>query len=367
MPTQFTETETGLTAEQSAGAKLDYGLDWSDWLAKAPGDEIVESTWDASSTPFLLTDSAHEGSLTSVWVEVPPDTSSDWYAIENTVVSRDGRRDTRVALLFVRPPVSTRSALFSSRLVAIAKLRRDRLSLLAASLMPDLKLSDEFLWDKLLAAEAEVAHQLRVPLTPTRFFPSEPSAEQIAALNGMPWAIDPAYDYNPADWYGDKWGLIVTRQRPIQSIVGMKFVYPSPAQTIVDVPSDWIRGDFKYGQVQLVPTGTAYQSLLGGLFMSSLSGGRTLPFTVCLEYVAGLANVQRDFPDLIEAVLKLAVVKIVEDGFMPQSGSISADGLSQSMSVDVSKYHEGVDRIINGADGNGGLMARIHGIRAMVM
>jgi hypothetical protein len=260
-----------------------------------------------------------------------------------------------------------RSDLFV-RDVVIAKLRRDRLAMAAAGAMPDVALSDEFLWGKLLAAEAEVKHSLRVPLRPTRFFPRQPTPEQLAALPvGMPWEIDPAYDYNPDNFSGDKWGYIVTRQKPVQSILGLKFVYPSPQQTIVDVPFDWIRADLRYGHVQLVPTGTAYQTLLGGLFMSSLSGGKTLPFTVDLDYIAGLSNVATEYPDLIDAVIKLAVVKIVEDGFLPQSGSISADGLSQSMSVDSGKYRESVDAILNGSGSNGGLMARIHGVRMMVM
>ena len=259
-----------------------------------------------------------------------------------------------------------RSALFV-RDLAVDQLRADQLVLAANSIMPDLKITDDFLWSKLLAAESHVAHALRVPLVPTRFFPIDPTPEQIAALGGQPWALEAPYDYNPNDWYGDKWGFILARQKPIQSVLGMKFVYPSPAQTIVDVPADWIRLDKKYGHVQIVPTGTAYQTLLGGLFMSHLSGGKTLPFTIHLDYVAGLANVHTDYPDLVDAVLKMAVVKIVEDAVLPQSGSISADGLSQSLSVDAGKYHEAVDRILNGADGNGGLMARIHGIRTMVL
>lgn len=362
----FIESDSGFTADHRVGAKLDYGLDWSDWLAKADGDTIQASSWTADG-PLTLTQDLFSASVTSIWIEVPADTEPGWYTLVNTITTAGGRSDSRVCLLNVKPTAAAGSALFPNRLVAVTKMRRDRLVLLASSIMPDLKLSDDFIWDKLMSAEAEIAHVLRVPLAPTRFFPRQPSAEQIEALNGMPWAIDPAYDYNPTDWYGDKWGMIITRQKPIQSVIGMRFVYPSPNQTIVNVPFDWIRGDFKYGQIQLVPTGTAYQTLLGGLFMSQLSGGKTLPFTIDLEYVAGLRNAHADYPDLVDAVYKLAATKIVEDGFLPQSGSISADGLSQSLSVDASKYHEAIGRVLNGADGNGGLVARIHGIRVMVM
>lgn len=44
MTTLFTESDSGFTGEQRAGSRLDYGLDWSDWLAKAGGDTIVSST-----------------------------------------------------------------------------------------------------------------------------------------------------------------------------------------------------------------------------------------------------------------------------------------------------------------------------------
>jgi hypothetical protein len=62
------------------------------------------------------------------------------------------------------------------------------------------------------------------------------------------------------------------------------------------------------------------------------------------------------------------VLKVIDDGFLPQSGSISADGLSQSLSVDMDKYHDAIGRTLNGGKGsNGGLMTAIHGIRVGVV
>ena len=71
--------------------------------------------------------------------------------------------------------------------------------------------------------------------------------------------------------------------------------------------------------------------------------------------------------DTIQQAMKKAALKVIEDSFLPQSGSISADGLSQSISNDMEKHHDTIDRIINGGKGNGGLMAAIHGIRLQVM
>lgn len=367
----FIENSSGLYAEQRPGAVLDYSLDWSDLLVG--GDTFAPtngSVWACEDPAITITNQATSGAIASAWLS--GGVVNTWYRITNTVTTAAGRRDVRSAMLFIKDDVSATSplstAIFPSKFTAIAKMRRDRLMLLANSILPDLAISDDYLWEKLVAAESTVAHRLRVPLQPTHFFPSQPTQEQLDAIGSMPWEIDVPYDYSPDAYMGDKWGMILMRNKPVQSITSMKFQYPSPNTVIVDVPHDWIRYDGRFGQVQLVPTGTNYPTMLGGLFMSHLSGGKQLPFTVAIEYVAGIANVNREYPELVDAVMKLAAVKIVEDAFMPQSGSISADGLSQSLSVDAGKYHEAVDNIIDGpSNSNGGLMTKIHGIRLGVI
>lgn len=364
----FNQNSSGLWAEQSIGSNLDYGLNWADLLSG--GDTLLSSTWTCSDAAITITNQVIAGAQTSAWFS--GGVVNTWYRIVNEVVTAAGRRDRRVAMLFIKEGVDQESplgtALFPNKFTAIAKMRRDRLMLLANSIMPDINVHDDYIWDKLVAAESQVSNTLRVKLQPTRFFTAPPSQEQIDALGTMPWDIDPPYDYTPDNYLGDKWGLIVTRQKPIQSIVSLKFLYPTPNNVIVDVPADWIRMDARYGQIQIVPTGTSYPTMMGGMFMSHISGGKSLPFTIALEYVAGIANAGREYPELVDAVMKLAAVKIVEDGFMPQSGSISADGLSQSVSVDVSKYEDSVDKILHGDPGtNGGLMAKINGIRMVVI
>jgi len=84
----------------------------------------------------------------------------------------------------------TRSALFFRDLV-IEKMRNDRLTMLAASLLPDLVVTDDYIWDKILAAESFVSHTLRVALQPTHYFPAQPTQTQIDVLGDMPWDIDP--------------------------------------------------------------------------------------------------------------------------------------------------------------------------------
>src|SRR3546814_15149872 len=93
--------------------------------------------------------------------------------------------------------------------------------------------------------------------------------------------------------------------------------------------------------------------------MQALGGGRTIPFMIQLTYVAGLANAARDYPDLLDVIKKKAVLKIVQDRYLPQSGSISADGLSQSVSVQMDQYQDVIDHALYGGKGtNGGQIGR---------
>lgn len=264
--------------------------------------------------------------------------------------------------------VSIKSALFPNKAMAVAALRRDRLMMAASGAMPKVDVSDDYLWSKLMAAESELRHTLRVPLTLTQFFPERPTDDEIAALAGMPWDIDPGYDYHPASFqYNDRWGSIKLRQKPVGAITRVRFAYPGGHTAHYDLPVDWVRVDRKYGHVQFVPSSTAFAAPLNTFVMQAIGNGRTIPLAIQVTYTAGL-NAKRDYPEILDLVQKMASLKIIEDAFLPQSGSISADGMSQSMSNDMSKHHETIDRIINGdKGGNGGLMAAIHGIRLGVV
>lgn len=261
----------------------------------------------------------------------------------------------------------TKSALFVRDFV-IADIRADQLIAIAQNILPGMKLSDDYIWRKVLAAEGEISHELRVDLQPTQYFPRTPTDAQVTALGSMPWKEDPAYDYDPEMFQGDKWGFIDVRHSPVISVQEMRYAYPSDEQFTYTIPLDWIKLDKKYGQLRVVPTSNGSLALLNSYLLQLLGAGRVIPHMINLTYVAGLANAARDYPELLDAVKKMAVLKMIEDAFVPQSGSISADGLSESISVDVGKYHESVDRILNGGKGgNGGLMTAIHGIRMTVI
>lgn len=360
MPTPFTEDDTGSWAEQSATSKLDYGANWADWFAQDPADTIASSNWSVDGAGLTLSAPAYLGFITSIWVEGgSPDT---WYTLTNSIVTTSGRRDSRVFLLYIKPASSNAGSVFASRQLAIAKMRRDRLVLLGASILPSVTISDDLIWDKLRAAESTVAHELRVPLVPTAFFPSTPTNDEITALAGMPWKLDPGYDYNPNQFRNESWGMIRMRNKPIREITKVEFKYLGNAQYIL--PLDWVRLERRLGTVQFVPTTTAFAAPLATFMMQAVAGGRTLPLSIQMQYVAGIENASQNYPELIDLIYKTAALKLVQDAFLPQSGSISADGLSQSMSMDVSKYEDSIDRIMNGGKGsNGGLMVALHGVR----
>lgn len=260
----------------------------------------------------------------------------------------------------------TRTSLFIKDIV-IEELRNDRLVAAASGILEDVQVSDDYLWDKIRAAESEIGHQLRVPLVPTRVFTQQPTQEEIDALDGLAWLVESAPDYQADMFERDKWGYIVTRQKPIISVESMRFVYPTEQNGYYDIPLNWLSIDYKYGHIRIVPTNNAVLTGLAGLVMMNMAAGRTIPSMVRIIYTAGLTDVATKYPELLDAIKKKAVLKIVGDAFLPQSGSISADGLSESMSVDLDKYHSAIDHIINGSDSsNGGLMAAIHGVRMMV-
>jgi hypothetical protein len=368
MPTELQSDNKGLWAQQDKGAYLDYGFDWSDWLPE--DDTIATSIW-TTDAGLTLNSGGVVGAETTIWVQ--GGTADTWYAVSNKVTSAQGRQDVRTFRLFIydgAAPITAQdgSALFPNRFDAVSELRRDGFLLASQNYFAGVELSDDFLWNKLRAAEAEIGRRLRVPLQPTQFFPVEPTQAQIDALNGMPWEVDPPYDYEPDMFQADRWGFIVARKKPLIAVQKIELAYPAPSNSIYTIPSDWIRMDKKYGHIRLVPASAAITAPLSTFLIQALSGGRMVPFMVQVTYTAGLTNVAANWPDLVDAVKKLAILKIIEDGFIPQSGSISADGLSQSMSSDMDKHYDIIDRIIDGPKGsNGGLMAAIHGVRSIVM
>lgn len=258
------------------------------------------------------------------------------------------------------PPV--RSLLFD-RASIIPALRNDRLMMALQGALPQIELSDDYLWAKLLAAEKEAERALRVFLTPVELLP-EGTAQSVAdglTSAGVRWQWEPNYDFYPDMFIGDSWGMIKLRYRPLISVSSVVMAYPAPLATVFTMPAEWLRQDREAGVIQMVPSTQYYSVAVPPYFLNVLATGRMIPQMIRVRYRAGLSNALADYPDLADLVLKMAVHSLVEDAFLPQSGSISADGLSQSLSVDLGKYAETIERRAEA------LRQAIHGIRMMVV
>lgn len=248
----------------------------------------------------------------------------------------------------------------------VSNFRTDRLLRAASTYWPNVTLSDAYLLQQLQAAEAYVARRLRVCLEPTQVFPWSPSTSDLSGLpTGMPWLEEPGYDYDPQFFSSGRWGYIITRYRPIISVQLIQFAYPVPTQSFFPIPQEWIRLEKKHGQINLVPASASFAAPLNAFMLQAVGGGDMIPFMLQVQYQTGLQNVRTDpqWADLVDVIYKQAVLNILDENFTPQSGSISADGLSQSMSLDADKYRDAIELKLTGPKGShGGLWAAIHGI-----
>lgn len=248
---------------------------------------------------------------------------------------------------------------------AVAEIRADRLLIASNAYFSVAQITDSLIWQSVLAAEKSVERQMRVFLEPVEVLPEDEAGDDLniqaekdaLTAAGARWISDPGHDWDPEMFRGEKWGYFLTRHRPVISVKWIKFVYPTSNNEIWEVPIGWIKVDRKYGHIRLVPDGTPLFAPLSAYFMSVVGGGRTVPHMMHVRYKAGLTDVFNEHPDLIDLIKRMAVLRILDDAFLPQSGSISADGLSQSFGAELSKYRElakdDIDRI----------RSEIHGIR----
>jgi hypothetical protein len=355
--TIFAET-TDRYAEQDALARLDYAEDWSGFMGLALGDSIATSDWSVSPAGPILYDATNSEGITSTWIS--GGTVGVVYRIRNLIVTAQGRQDVRYFHLLVTDGAETagavQTALFN-RFTAVRQFKSSSVAFTSGTFPID-GLTDDDVWSNLVQAEAEASHHLRVFFAPTAILPETASQAEIDALAGAPYRLESSYDYDANSWSSDAWGFVKLHQTPVIRLDSVKFTYPSPENTVLEVPASWCRLDHKYGHLQIVPSGAMMNiGPLSSYMMQAMSSGRVIPQMMQIRYLAGLANAQRDYPDLVGLVKRMAVLKILKGGFLPQSGSISGDGLSQSMSVDSSKWQDEVDAELEH------LRDTIHGIR----
>ncbi len=346
-------------AEQDLSAVLDYSEDWSNFLIGS--DTILSSVWAASSE-LVLNNQSLIGAKTSVWASggVPGRN----YRITNTVTTVQGRRDIRAFMLLITDitavTATTNSTLFQNRSSSVTQLRRDILAMQSYVTAADL--SDDYIYDKLLAAEADAARRLRVFLEPTTVFSGAPTLEEISAITTNKWVEESGYDYEPDVWNMEDWGYLALRNKLVSQIISVEFVYPSPVAGIFKMPDNWIRLDKKAGHLRFVPAGSTMSTgAMGSMMITMMAGGQNVPQMLKIRYIAGMADAYTDYPDLVPVVKRMAVLSILKDAFIAQSGSISADGLSQSSSLDMDKYEDSVNSALDH------IKQSIHGIVMMVL
>jgi len=254
------------------------------------------------------------------------------------------------------------SSLFTS--ADLVALRRDRLMILATTYFPTFLPTDEYLLELLLAAESELQHDLRVFFTPRLVLADSASDTDIAAAKlafpTLPIIYEPGYDYDPKLFNGESWGLIKLRQKPIGQVLSIGFNYPQPTDNAYLVPASWIRPDKKYGIISLLPNQANVAFPLNSFLLSALGGGMTIPFLMQISYTCGLQDARADYPDLLMLCKRLAMCMLLENAFFPASGSISVDGLSQSLSMETGKYREQIEARVDK------LRDAIHGVRMVI-
>lgn len=344
MTASFQTDGAGLRAEQNAGDELDYTLDWAESLEG--GDEITESEW-TSDPGISVGRKSHTASTATCWLS--GGIADRWYRVTNTIVTETSRRESRSFRVFVRGAdvgAGVRSV-FPDLAAAVATMRRDKLLGVQQTYLAGQPVSDEYLLAKLLAAEAAVERQLRVFLTPVEILPSGATQEERAAFDadGVRWIEEPGYDHERGQQTTDAWGALSLRQRPVIAIHGIRFAFPSVQDKLLDIPDNWIRLDKKYGRLQLVPVQSAsYFGAASGLILTSMSTGMTLPGALQIRYRAGLQNVARDYPDLLNLITKTAVLDLIDDLFLASGGSTSVDGLSQSFTFSSDTHRQAIDQ-----------------------
>ena len=269
------------------------------------------------------------------------------------------------------------TALFPDQGVAVADLKY-QLQLGGGQYINLTGIPDSFLWDKLIAAEAAAERALRTFFSPVQVIPDTAPQSEIDALvaAGTRYVTTSGFDYDPAMFQAERWGLMNLPFKPAQSVQSVIIAFPAPFLMNYTVPPEWIRIDRKYAHLQLVPTTSAAVSPVGAFALVAIGGAVTYPQAIQVRYIAGLTNANGDvvssfaenWADLIDLVKRMAIMNVMRMGFLPSSGSISADGLSQSNSFNYKAWQDGIDESLYGPKGsNGGLFASIHGINGWVL
>lgn len=258
-------------------------------------------------------------------------------------------------------------SIFTNPADAVAELQNVRIPMMAtspglAACAASAKLEGAtYFARKVQAAEAEVARRLAVFLEPTEIFPvNPPTSDDLVAIGETPWAIEPAYDM-PDNFISNVFaGFLQLNQRPLISVSNIQVIHPATNQSVYDIPITWTRLDYKHAQLTVTPAGLANSAPVSMFALQMFTSGMPFPHMIWIRYRAGLQRYDPVVPDVQDVLLRLAALRVLEDKFLPQSGSISADGLSRSTSQDLSKHRDAIEaQLANLRDAINGVMLGI--------
>ena len=235
--------------------------------------------------------------------------------------------------------------IFTDQAAAVESLRADRLVSAASTYFPDFAPSETYLWGKILSAEKYIERKLRVFLEPVEVLPDGATDDERAAFDaaGTRWVEEPGYDLSGTGYNSTNWMLTQLRHRPLIAVHGIRFMYPNVGNNAWDVPANWIRIDKKASLVRLVPASGSFSSPMYLPVTPWMLGGAKIPQAIQVRYQTGLEDAPNKHPDVVDLVLKQAVLSVIKDQFLPASGSISGDGFSQTLSADAGKLQDQVD------------------------
>lgn len=211
------------------------------------------------------------------------------------------------------------------------------------------------LWEQLQAAEAETQLKLGIFLRPTEVFSvTAPPADVAALPAGMPYVVEPAYDL-PPDWFqAGQFGMLKLNHPLVSKVSAIELRHPSYQTEAYEIPAEWVQLVGRAGLINVVPGGGGLSNLPLGVFtLQAMGSGYSIPHMIRVRYTCGLTDDFRG--EVVSLIYRSALLRLLLDQFVPQSASISSDGLSQSKSQDLSKHQAAIDEAL------AVLRERIHG------
>ncbi len=206
---------------------------------------------------------------------------------------------------------------------------------------------------KLRAAEDFYERRLAIRFKPTRVFSDIHARETFPSGNGIGLPVpafdplndieEPAYDYDPGNWNEQRWGETRLNYAPVVEISQWVYAYPGTIPTF-KMPPSWIKGDYQYGRLKIVPSsGQAIALRFNGFVASVATGGRGIPMSIFIDYVTGFAATHEEakevllahHEDLLEGVrlrtlLMLGGILVNTRSGGTTGGSLGLDGMSRS-------------------------------------